>query len=286
VGVTANWPPQMPYQGMPLPPEAEEYLQRRQHYRVGDLRQWRAFKDYQEAQEAEADLLRLIRNYGQGTEAAPAEEELPGPWAVAWQLEKMEADQEAQMLLVDEGQEWLGKILAPEPWEEKPAYQAVPGVVELADPDLARLRYHLWQRVMAPHLQDPRVPLLLGRTSRALFLALRGWPEADAPRMVRVSLPGCQGAQELAAVQAAGEGLDWQGQFGELLAGALTAAARLPELQAAAERLNAFAAQTLEPGWPFPVTWKWVLEIWVPAVADTEEGPVLCWSAAAGAKES
>jgi hypothetical protein len=287
VGVTPGWPPEMPYQGMGLPPEAEEYRQKRQLYKLGDLRQWQAFKEYQEAQGVEGDLLRQIRNYGQKEEPPPGgEEELPEPWPLAWQLEKMEADQEAQMLLVDQGQEWLGEILAPEPWEEGAPYQPVPGVLEMADPDLARLRYHLWRRVMAPHLKGPWAPLLLGRNSRALFLALRGWPEADAPQMVQVPLPGCRDAQELAAVKEAGARAGWQEQFTELLTATLNATARFPELKAAAERLAAFAAETLMAGWPFPVTWKWVLEIWAPAPADTEEGPVLCWSGAAGAKES
>jgi len=287
VGVTQGWPPGVPYQGMALPPEAEEYLAKRQQFRPGDLRQWRAFKDYQEGREAEADLLRAIRFYGQEGEAAAPEEkedEPLQPWALAWQLEKMEADQEAQMLLVDQGQEWLGEILAPEPWEDRPPYQAAPGVEEVPDRDLARLRYHLWRRVMGPHLQDPWAPLLLGRTSRALFLALWGWPEAAPPRTVQVTLPGCQNAGELAAVLAAGEKAGWREEFAGLLTAALAAAGQFPELEAAAGRLAAFAAQTLEPGWPLAVTCRWTLEIWAPV--DPEEVPVMCWDTARGAKES
>jgi hypothetical protein len=284
VGVTQGWPPEAPYQGLPLPPEAEAYFARRHQFRAGDLRQWRAFQDYQEGRETEGDLLRAIRFYGLGDEGAPAQEELPPPWPLAWQLEKMEADQEAQMLLVDQGQEWLEEILAPEPWEEQPSYRPAPGVGELPDPDLARLRYHLWRRVMGPHIQDPWAPLLLGRASRALFLALRGWPEAPPPRTVQVALPGCQTGEELSAVLAAGDQAGWRQEFGELLSAALAAAGQGPDdLEAAAARLHNFAVQTLEPGWPFASTFQWTLEIWA---ADPEERPVLVWGASAGARKA
>ncbi len=185
------------------------------------------------------------------------------------------------MLLVDQGQEWLGEILAPEPWEERPDYQTAPGVVELPDPDLARLRYHLWRRVLGPELKDSWAPLLLGRTSRALFLALRGWPEAAAPRTAQVTLPGCQTARELEAVLAAGKQAGWREEFVDLLTGVLAATGQFAELQAAAMRLAAFTAQTLEPGWPFPPLNRWTLEIWAPEGAGSGEGPVLCWTMAA-----
>ena len=109
-------------------------------------------------------MLRDIRDYGRVE--APEKDASPEAWSLAWQLEKLQADQEAQLLMVDQGQEWLKDILAPEPWEERPSFGPVPGVQEMVDPDLARLRYRLWERIMAPHLKDPWVPFLLGRTSR------------------------------------------------------------------------------------------------------------------------
>jgi hypothetical protein len=105
------------------------------------------------------------------------------------------------------------------------------------------------------------------------------------PLMVRVALPGCQTAQELAAVKEAGARAGWQEHFTGLLTAALNAAARFPQLKAAAEPLQAFAAETLDVQWPSPVTRKWALEIWAPAPADTADGPVLCWSVGRKPKE-
>ena len=51
VGVIPGWPEQMPYQGMPLPSEAEVHPRELQHYNPGDLRQWQAFANYRRDQE-------------------------------------------------------------------------------------------------------------------------------------------------------------------------------------------------------------------------------------------
>ena len=124
-----------------------------------------------------------------GKAAAP-EPQSPPPnaWSLAWQLEKMQADQEAKFLLVDQGQDWLQDILKPEPWDDRASYGPVSGVAETVDPELAKLRYRLWRRVMAPETPDQSVPLLLGRASRPLFLTLKGWPDWTALRKVQICL--------------------------------------------------------------------------------------------------
>jgi len=276
VGVVPGWPTQLPYQGIPLPPEAQVRPHELKHYKPGDLRQWQAFKEYQEAQGEAGDLLRDIRDYGRVE--APEQDASPAAWSLAWQLEKLQADQEAQLLMVDQGQEWLKDILTPEPWEERPSFGPVPGVQEMVDPDLARLRYRLWERIMAPHLQNPWVPFLLGRTSRSLLLTLKGWPEWTGLKKIEVSLPGCRSAEEWLKVCGKGEAPPWQAQAVELLAALLDAASDPQEMEAAAQRLNEFLANTVIANWPFPVIWPFDLEIWAPDSEDEE--PVLCWTGA------
>ena len=135
--------------GPGLPPELK-------HHRPGELRQWQAFEEYQEAQAEWGDLLQDLRHYGQAK--APGEAVFPQAWSLAWQLEKLQADQEAQLRLVDRGQEWLKDILTPETWEEPSGFSPVPGIPEMVDPELAQLRYALWRRVMAPHCRTPGFP--------------------------------------------------------------------------------------------------------------------------------
>lgn len=279
VGVVPEWPSQLPYKGMALPPEAETLPQEFKGYNPGDLRQWQAFEDYRQAQGEESDLLQAIRSYGEEPAPAPAKEASPQAWSLAWQLEKMQADQETQMLLVDQGQQWLGEILAPEPWEEKLSFGPVPGVGEMVDTDLARLRYLLWRRVMAPYLEEPWVPLLLGRTSRPLFLSLRGWPQWTDLKKVQVSLPGCRSEAECRAAQGDDGKPQWLERFAELLAALLAAAASSQDLEHPAQQLQEFVDHTVAAQWPSSMTWKWDLEIWTPD-PKTEEGPVLCWPGA------
>ena len=282
VGVIPGWPAQLPYQGMALPLEAQTPAPGLKHVKPGDFLQWRAFEEYRQAQEGEGDLLRALRDYGRAE--APEKDVSPDLWALAWQLEKLQADQEAQLQLVDQGQEWLKEVLTPEPWEQPTGLGPVPGVPEMVDPDLAKIRYRLWQRVMGPQLQDPWVPFLLGRTARSLFLTLRGWPEQAEPAKVRLSLPGCRSPQEWLAVRGQGEAPPWQAPFQEWLAGLLDAAAARKDPEAAARGLAEFVADRVAASWPLPVIWEMELEVWLPESGkDNSRPPVLCWSGAGAA---
>jgi hypothetical protein len=278
VGVIPGWPPQLPYRGMPLPPEAEPHPTELKHYKPGDLRQWQAFRDFQQEQGEEGDLLREIRHYGE--DAAPEAGLAADVWSLAWQLEKMQADQDVQMLLVDKGQDWLKDILRPEPWEETSSFGVVPGVGEMVDPELAKLRYQLWLRVMAPQLEEPWVPLLLGRTSRSLFLTLKGWPQWTGLVKAQVPLPGLQSGSEWLKVVGAAGAPAWQPQFQSLLAAVLAAAVDKGDLEEAAQKLRQFMEDEVVSSWPFPAVRNWDLEIWAPDHSPPEEGPILCWAGA------
>ena len=143
-------------------------------------------------------MIQAIRGYGE-----PAAPEPPPPppnaWSLAWQLEKMQADQEAQFLLVDQGQDWLQDILKPEPWDERVSYGPVSGVAETVDPELAKLRYRLWRRVMAPRRRTvgapPPGPRLPGPVPDLERLA-----GVDRARKVQLTLPGCRNRAEWQAV--------------------------------------------------------------------------------------
>jgi hypothetical protein len=277
VGVTSGWPTQLPYKGMSLPAEAEIHPRELQHYQPGEVRQWQAFEQYHRDQAGEGDLIQAIRGYGQ----PPAPDLQPTPpniWSLAWQLEKMQADEDAQLLLVDKGQDWLQDILKPEPWAD--AAVQVSGIQETVDPELAQLRYHLWRRVMGPFLQDRAAPLLLGRTSRALFLTLKGWPDWTSLRRVHLALPGCRHETEWQALAGDAGKPSWQDKFVDLLADLLTAVADLQDMQAASQELQQFVEEVILANWPFPVVWNWDLEIWSPAAAPAEPGPILCWGGA------
>ena len=282
VGVIPGWPEKLAYRGMPLPAEAEVHPRELQHYQPGDLSQWQAFENYRRDQEQEGEnLIQAIRGYGQST-APESQPPSANAWSLAWQLEKMQADQEAQLLLVDRGHDWLQDILKPEPWEDKQSYGPVAGVAETVDPELAKLRYRLWRRVMAPELTDQSAPLLLGRASRPLFLTLKGWPDWTDLRMVKLSLPGCRNGGEWLKVAGEAGRPPWQEKFVDLLAGLLTAAADSQELEAASRELQEFVAEDIAADWPLSEVWNWDLEIWWPDEAPEANGPVLCWGSAAG----
>jgi hypothetical protein len=150
----------------------------------------------------------------------------------------------------------------------------------MVDPELAKLRYQLWRRVMAPQLEEPRAPLLLGRTSRSLFLTLKGWPEWTELVKVQVPLPGCRSHSQW--LQIAGEtgAPPWQPQFQGLLAAVLDVAADKEDLASAAQRLLQFLEEEVRRPWPFAEIWNWDLEIWAPDHEAPEGGPILCWAGA------
>jgi hypothetical protein len=279
VGVTPDWPPQLPYQGMPLPKEAEVHPRELQHYQPGDLRQWQAFENYQQGPEKENNLVRALRDYGQVSTSVPPPSP-PDAWSLAWQMEKMLADQDAQLVMVDKGEDWLQDVLKPERWEEQASFGPVDGVKEMVDPELAHLRYQLWRRVMKPFLQDQSAPLLLGRTSRALFLTLKGWPEWTGLKAARLSLPGCRSGAEWQAVAGETGRPDWQEKFVELLQALITAVATRQDFQAAFQQLQNWVDDAIVAPWPFPAVWHWDLEVWEPDRGPDEPNPILCWSGA------
>jgi hypothetical protein len=277
IGVGEGWPPQLSYQGIPLPPEAQARPEGLMHYKPGELCQWEAFGAYRNILD-EGDLVEAIRRYGEMP--APNRQVSPEAWSLAWQLEKMQADEDAQLLLVDRSQEWLREILKPEPWVERVNFSHVPGVDEVVDPDLAKMRYLLWRRVMAAFLENFWAPLLLGRTSRALFLTLKGWPQWTDLKKVQVSLPACRSAAQWTEIRNDPGLREKLGRVRELLGAALAAADDLRHLEATARDLSEFLEGAVAAHWPYPIDWRWDLEIWTPESSPAEERPVLCWSGA------
>jgi hypothetical protein len=279
VGVTPGWPPQLPYQGMPLPREAEVHPRELQNYKPGDLRQWQAYENYQKGQGEENDLIQTIRGYGKP--AAPSSPPAPpDAWSLAWQLEKMQADQDAQLLLVDKGEDWLQDVLRPERWDEPTSFGPVEGIKEMVDPELAQLRYRLWRRVMDAFLQDRSAPLLLGRTSRALFLTLKGWPEWIGLKALRLGLPGCRSGAEWQMVAGEAGRPDWQERFVELFQSLIVSVASGQDVPEALGHLQEFVNDVIVARWPFPALWQWNLEIWAPDGAPEAPNPILCWAGA------
>lgn len=273
VGVTPGWPAILPYQGMALPPPAAVLPGELRHYHAGELTQQQAYKAYLEAREEVGDIVRELKGLPKEEVAAPSVE--AQAVSLAWELEKMEAEQEAQMALVDRGHNWLAEILAPEPWEETPSFAGVPGLKEMVDPDMARLRFALWQRELAAEVKGPWVPFLLGRTSRAIFSALKGWPRWTQVAKATISLPGIK---REAAWREAGEP-PWREDFRRELEALLAAAASGAEaLAAQAPRFQEFVAEAIAGVWPGALDLNWDLEIWAQDPEEEEEfGPVLCW---------
>ena len=73
VGVIPGWPEQLPYQGMPLPSEAEVHPPGVEHYKPGDLTPVAAFADYHRTQEEAGDnLLQAIPLWGGSRGPGPA----------------------------------------------------------------------------------------------------------------------------------------------------------------------------------------------------------------------
>lgn len=122
VGVIPGWPEVVPYRGRPLPPEAVASGNELRHYHPGELRQRQAFKNFLETREEVDDIVRELK----GLPREALEEGLPSAeaWSLVWQMEKMQADEEARMIHVDQGETWLAEILSPEPWDNQKSFGA------------------------------------------------------------------------------------------------------------------------------------------------------------------
>jgi len=275
VGVLWQWPPGLPYQGRPLPPDATAGGKELRHYAPGELKQWQAYEEYTSSREELEDIVRTLRG-------EPAEPQVPGgPWQdedayhLAWQLEVMEADQEAHLSMVDQEQNMLAQVLTPEAWEEPGGLGAPPEEVEVLDPETARLRYLLWRREMGGLLGPGSVPLLLGRTSQTIFTSLRREAGGGAASRVRFRLPGCRTEEEYqAAKQAAATG-GWHGEFHQRLGACLLAAQQGEDLESRARELNRWSEAELSQLWPGLPSWTWDLEIWAGEPEINEGGETL-----------
>jgi hypothetical protein len=260
VGVLWQWPAAVPYQGRPVPPQAAAGVRDIKHYAPGELKQWQAYEEYASDQEGVEDIVRALK--GQPAEPGVA----AGPWKdeeaanLAWQLEVMEADQEAHLAKVDQGDKWLAEILSPESLEEPGSLAGAPGDIEVLDPELARLRYLLWKREMGSILTPGSAPLLLGRTSRSIFTSLRQEAGGGLAPRVRLALPGCRTEEEYRAGQKTS--LEWRQGFQELLGACLTAADQGADLTGPAQELTHWLGEELPRHWPEIPAWTWDLEIW------------------------
>ncbi|MFW6126790.1 MAG: hypothetical protein ACOC6K_01110 [Thermodesulfobacteriota bacterium] len=275
VGVLWQWPAGLPYQGRALPPDAAAGGQDLGRYAPGELKQWQAFEEYASDREKVSDIVRALR--GQAAEPQVPE----GPWKdrdplrVAWQLEVMEADQEAHLAQVDRGDEWLGQILTPETIAESGSLPVAPEDIEVLDPETARLRYLLWRRELGDFLRPQSVPLLLGRTSRSIFLSLRREAGGGGATKARVRLPGCRTEEEYQAAQNAAAQIGWLKEFQRKLGACLLAAQPGGELEARAWELNNWLSQELPRLWPEAPAWTWELEIWAQEPEIREAGEAL-----------
>lgn len=278
VGVLWQWPPGLPYQGRPLPPDAAAGGKELRHYAPGELKQWQAYEDYTSSREELEDIVRALRG-------EPAEPQVPGgPWQhedaynLGWQLEVMEADQEAHLSMVDQEQALLTQVLTPEDWEEPGGVGAAPEEVEVLDPETARLRYLLWRREMGALLGSGSVPLLLGRTSQTILTFLRREAGGGTAPRVRFRLPGCLTEDEYQAAQPAATTVGWQGEFHQRLGACLLAVEQGEDLENSARELGRWTVEELPRLWPGLPSWTWDLEIWA-GEPDIKEGgeTLLAW---------
>ncbi len=260
VGVLWQWPAGLPYQSRPLPPQAAAGGRDIKHYAPGELKQWQAYEEYASDQEGLDDIVRALR----GEPAKPAV--AGGPWKdeeaanLAWQLEVMEADQEAHLAKVDQGDKWLAEILSPEPLEEPGSGSASPGDIEVLDPEMARLRYLLWRREMGSYLAPESAPFLLGRSSQTIFTSLRREAGGEPAPRVRLVLPGCRTQEEYQAAQKTAA--EWRHGFQELLRACLDAADQGADLDERAQAFTRWLSDELPRYWAEIPTWTWDLEIW------------------------
>jgi hypothetical protein len=278
VGVLWQWPPGIPYQGRPLPPEAVAAGKELSHYAPGELKQRQAYEEYASDREELDDILRALR----GAAEPPATE---GPWkgqdplSLAWQLEVMEADQEAHLAQVDRGDELLDQMLIPETSEEPGSAALAPEDIEVLDPETARLRYLLWRRELGDRLGPRSVPLLLGRTSQTIFISLRREAGGGGAPRARVRLPGCRTEAEYQAARNAAAQVGWQEEFRQRLEACLQPAEQGGDLEPPARELNHWLAAELPRLWPELPPWSWELEIWAREPEIQEAGEtLLAWA--------
>jgi hypothetical protein len=232
------------------------------HYAPGELKQWQAYEEYTSSREDVEDIVRALKG-------APAEPEVAGgPWkdkdalSLAWQLEVMEADQEAHLAMVDQGEEGLAAILAPETLGEPEDFTVSPGEKEVLDPETARLRYLLWQRELGALLTPESLPLLLGRTARTIFASLRQEAGGGKAPQVRFTLPGCRTEDQYHVAKNGERAVGWQREFDRMLGACLTAADQGADLERPASELTQWLAEELPQQWPGIPLWTWDLEIW------------------------
>jgi len=261
VGVLWHWPAGVPFRGKPLPSSAMSARDFRD-YAPGDLKQWQAYQEYSRSQEEVGDIVRALR--GEPAASEVAEE----PWmteealGLAWQLEVMEAEQEAQLAKVDRGEKWLAEVLAPESWEEPGDFTGMPEGKEVLDPETARLRYLLWRREMGAFLGPESAPLLLSRTSQSIFTSLRMEAGKGPAPLVRFRMPGCRLEEEYQAAKKLEVAAGWQSKFQTLLEACLAAADQGADMEQPAQELTRWLREELPRQWPEAPYWTWDLEIW------------------------
>lgn len=215
VGLCEGQPEGTGLQSVPLPPRNESLSFDWRNYRPGELQQWKAYLDYKasaEEDEEELDLIHAIKGepavalpeppQGESGVTLPKLLNTSATWTVAWQLEKMVAEQEAGLREIQRHQAKLDAWLAPEPWEEaafRPPVDLDPRLEasESPDPELALLRLYLWRAVLGPHLTPPWAPLILAAPARFA-------PDCLPPNALQsdFTLPGCQTREDLHQAQA------------------------------------------------------------------------------------
>ena len=261
VGHLEGQPDHTGLQSLPLPPLDKSLAFDWRNYHPGELLQWKAYLEFKAGEEEQEDTNDLIRAIKGKPEPPPALPPLPPEagfpqlpeasmiWTLAWQLESMWAEQEARLLVLQDQQSELDTWLAPEPWEEPPAFRPPPSHDPLLtpaappDPELALLRFYFWRAILGSRLSPPWVPLILASPG---FSVLRG--EEPGPASVRLTLPGCQNREglEQAVNQVSAAGLE--SRLTQALGQVLDAMASSPtEIEPAQQELQNLVEQKLGP---------------------------------------
>lgn len=267
------------------PPRQQVWQAFAKHFQPGELSQWQAYLHYLGAQEDqdEQDLRAAIR--GTLAPVLPPELDREALWSLAYQLEETLAEKAAGLQRLAAQEKVLGQLLGEtEPGEQEilpvdvafsPALTRAP-----ADLPLAGLRLQFWQKILAPHLEEPWTLAVLepaaGESSpRYLWQALQtegqevwqahwllpGWrpqPGSDVQQMELLEL-GVVFRKTLAGwlqalLTSASEAALWREKMDRLVAERLWPAAA-PH-QAPAIRLEVFSRppeRTEEPPLPSPM---------------------------------